>query len=266
MYQNYYQNPNNYGYGYGVQRPQARNTQPLTPEQIAKLRQNNSIFDMRIEQEDLWRAICTHKEKNGASTLVPNDDGTYTCSICGTKFHMLDVSKAEVEEAVGKIRDIMNTIKTIYLDASDEFTAKYNQMEPLLLKLPALWEIAVSDFAKYEQPTSVTMMGPGYSGFNALGSLMANPYATQYQPMNYGMPAQPAYGMPGQQPMMPGYGMPAQPAYGAPAIDPSMAGNPMAFGTPAGVPAAPVAPAPGAVPPATAPAGTEVQQQQTFNV
>ena len=278
--------PNNmYGYTYGMARPQARNTQPLTPEQIAKLRQDSNAFDMKIPAEDLWRAACTHKEKNGNGTLVLNNDGTYTCTICHETFNMCDKSRAEVESAVNVLLDMLQTSKAVYLDASEELVRQYYQMIPLLKKFPDLWDRALKNFSMYEGAmTGVNPMSTGYSAFAAYNTLTNNPYGgygymaptpmAPQQPMGY-------Y----QQPTMTPYGMP---------VDPNV--NPMAYGVPNSVPMPTVpqaAPAPGVMPgvpqmaptagvmpgvpqaapvptaPVTTPVATqqnEVQQQQTFNV
>lgn len=272
----YNQNPM-YGYGYSAPRPQARNTQPLTPEQIQKLRQDSNAFDMKVEQEDLWRAACTHKEKNGASTLVQNNDGTYTCTICHETFPMCDCDENEINEAVNKIISMLQTSKTVYLDAPEELVRQYYQMIPLLKKFPTLWKRAIQNFSMYEGTMNgVNPMSPGYSGFTAMQNLLTNPYAgyNGYQPA----PQYPQYQAP-TMPMQQPYGYAPQMTM-APQMDPM--NNPMAYGTPMQAPVAqaPVAPAPGVMPaapapapaaapaqtaPAAAPAG-EVQQQQVFNV
>lgn len=275
----------NYGSTYtAYARPQARNTQPLTPDQIAKLRQDGNAFDMKIEQEDLWRSACTHKEKNGNSTLVENQDGTFTCTICHETFKMCDNTKEEIEAAVNTLINMLQTSKTVYLDAPDALVTQYYQIIPLLKKFPDLWERAMKNFAMYDMTPGVQGMAPGYSGFAAMQTLLSNPYSGYGQPMYGQQPymAQPMYGQPTpqqapvQQPvapapgMMPPYGGYAQPVYGqAPVMDPN---NPMAYGAPT-IPAPTAAPAPGVMPqaapaPAAAPAPqqAEVQQQQVFNV
>ena len=277
-----------YGYTYGFARPQAKNTQPLTPDQIAALRRNGNAFDMKVTQEDLWAAACTHKEKNGNSTLIQNADGTWTCTICHETFKMCENSREEIEAAVNQLIDMLQTSKTIYLDAPEGLVSQYYQMIPLLRKFPDLWDRAMKNFAMYEgTATGVNPMAMGYSGFNALGALMANPYGG-FMPTMGQMPTVPGYPqpMPGypQQPAAPaapvGYpGYPTMPGY--PTQVPDMTGNPMAYGAPVGVnPAPPTAPAPGVMPgypqqpaapaaPAAAPANngqTEVQQQKVFNV
>lgn len=268
---------NQYGYSFGVARPLAKNTQPLTPEQIAKLRQDSSAFDMKVEVEDLWRAACTHKEKNGQSTLIQNNDGSWTCTICHETFNMCDCETKDIEAAVKTLCDMLQTSKTVYLDAPDDLITQYFQMIPLLKKFPSLWDRAMKNFAMYEGTANqgLNPMAPGYSGFAALQNLMTNPYAAYGYNNGYAA-QQPAAGY-GYQPQAPAYGMPMYgqqpaPVYGQPMMDPNA--NPMAYGVPGGIPAAPVAPAPGVMPgaapvataPAAAPATAEVQQQQVFNV
>ena len=278
MYQN--NNPygvqQNYGFTYGVPAPQARRTQPLTPEQIAKLRQNDNRFDMKVEVEDLWRAACTHKEKNGQSSLIDNGNGTYRCTICGEEFKMYDSSVEEIQNAVDSIINMLQTCKTIYLDAPEQLITEYMQIIPLLKKFPSLWKHAMDNFSKYDDITSgVNPISPNYaSGFATLQNLMTNPYAAyQAQPNMYGqqMPMQ-QYGY--QQPV---YNQQPPVGYNA-TVNPSV--NPMAYGMPSTVPA-PTAPAPGVMPAGAAqvptqvpaqqteqpaPVQAEVQQQQVFNV
>lgn len=266
-----YNNPestNQFGYGYGVARPQARNTQPLTQEQIQKLRTNPDAFDMKVTQEELWAAACTHKEKTGQSALRDNGDGTFTCSICHETFKLSDATEAQIEECVKAICDTLQTCKTVYLDAPDELIVQYFQMIPLLKKFPKLWNHAMRNFAQYDGYNPAMNQYPiGYSGFAAINQLMTNPYMGMNM---YGqpVPAAPGYVAP-QAPVytqQPVYGQPVAPGY-----------NPVAFGQPVNVPAPAAAPAPGVMPgmapaapvaPAAAPATqqTEVQQQQVFNV
>jgi len=270
--------PSMTGYMYPMQAAKAKNSQPLTQEQIMKLRRNANALDMRLTDEDLWRAICTHKEKDtGKSTLVANSDGTFTCSICGATFHIVELKKEDVAAKVSDLTDILQTIKTIYLDGSEDLIKQFMQILPLLDKVNLLAERAVSNFSMYDSPTNPTVQNmPNYNGFNALNNIMMNPFAAQ-QPM-YGYPQQMGYGYPQQpmyqqQPMQQapmGYGY-QQPMYQQP-VDNGM--NPMAYGAPQ-APAVPVpAPAPQAAqqPQAAAPAAApqapvkEVQQQQVFNV
>lgn len=277
---NYYPQNTQYGYGYTAPRPQARNTQPLTQEQILALRTDGKKFDMKIDQEDLWRSSCTHKEKNGASTLIQNPDGSYTCSICQATFNMVDLTPEEVEKRVKDLEDVLQTIKTIYVDAPDKLIEQYMQMIALLAKLKELWNRSIQNFSMYEGTTvgGVNQMGPGYSGFGALQSMLSNPYG------GFGAYGQqyPQYPQPTMAPQYynnggyGGYPMPAQ-QMGQPMMDPNA--NPMAYGAPQQMPMAPAvgtipnapqpqqaAPTQAPVPAPAQPQQAEVQQTQVFNV
>lgn len=277
----YYPN-NNGGYAYGVARPQPSNSQPLTQEIVNTLRQEANEFNMKIDQRDIWRAICTHRDPStGAMTLTYNADGTCTCSICGETFRMFDGDVEDVKKAVDTVKDIMQTTKTLYMDAPRAMTENYHQQIALLDKLPGLWKHSVNNFAKYENVNSpLNPMSSNYSGFGALNTLLTTPYSMYYQQPMMGqpmMPQQAPMAAPQAAPMAPAAGvMPQQPmmnpmyGYG---MDP--AANPMAYGQPM-MPqqqpmmaqqapmAAPQAAAP--APAAPAPQNNEVQQQKVYNV
>lgn len=265
----------NMGFTYTAPRPQALNSQPLTQDMANTLRQDGNEFNMKVDQREIWRAICTHKDpSNGQSTLTQNEDGTYTCSICGETFNFFEGTKDDIDNAVKVIIDMMQTCKTIYLDAPNAMTEQYYQQIPLLRRFASLWQHAVNNFAKYENYANpLVPISGNYGGFNAINQLLTNPYGFGYQP--YGQ-------MPMQQPMMQSYyGQPMQ----QPMMQPQMpmqqsqqmyqnnfngmnpVENPMGFNAP--VPGVmPSAPQPTAAPAPAAPAtqGGEIQQQKVYNV
>lgn len=278
-YQQQYGTPAQYGVGIPTM-PKAKYTQPLTPEQISKLRSSGDAFKIEVSQEDLWRAACTHKE-NGQPTLVSEGVNPETgneilrCTICGETFEMVDASKEEVQKAVDLICNLLQTSKTMYLDAPVQLVEQYYQMLPLLKMFPKLYERSQKNFAMYENAMGVgaNPTAVGTNGFQMMGAMLSNPYSA----MGYGapMPMGPQYPQYPQgyapQPMAP---QPAQPYPGYPqqypqqAYNPAMyGGNPMMYNSGAVAPAP--APAPGVVPqaPAAPTDGTaEVQQQKQFNV
>lgn len=265
----------NYGMAYTAPRPQALNSQPLTQDIVNTLRQDGNEFNMKVDQKEIWRAVCTHKDPtNGQSTLVYNaEDGTYTCSICGETFNFFEGNKSDIEAAVKVLTDMMQTCKTVYLDAPNTMTEQYYQMIPLLRRFPALWQHAMNNFAKYENCSNpLAPVNGNYAGFNAINQLLTNPYGFNYNQPYYGnqqmgMAPQmaPQYGYAPQQPMM-GQPMPAQPQqmmYQNGMMDP----NPMAYAPAPGVmPAAPQPTAAPAAPVAPAAQGGEIQQQKVYNV
>jgi len=142
-------------YGMGMpQMPKAKYTQPLTPEIISKLRSSGDSMKIEVSQEDLWRAACTHKE-NGVTTLVTDGTNPDTgnpivhCTICGESFEMVDAKKEEVEKAVALIINLLQTSKTMYLDAPENLVKQYYQMLPLLKMFPKLYERSQKNFDMY---------------------------------------------------------------------------------------------------------------------
>jgi len=208
-------NPNNFGVNpymmggpqYAVQ-PQARMTQPLTVEQIKLLRNQTPAFTLDVSDEDMLRSRCTHKTLDGKFATVLNNDpeGTVTCSICGAKFSLMEVAKESAEEAVRIIIDLLQSIKTYYVDMPDSVAIQFFQMIPFIEKIPKLYEIALNNFNKYDG-AGMGNQSPNMYGFNMLGAI-TSPMAYQMggMPMSPGMPMG---GYPMQQPMMGGY--PIQP-------------------------------------------------------
>lgn len=246
----------NYGYPQpGVQyaqRPVAKMTQTLTPEQIKKLKNTGGTFDLQVSQTDMLKAICTHKE-NGNIVLVENNDGTVTCPICGATFTVMAVEQEQVQDATRVVFDVLQTIKTMYLDIPEDVATQYFQLLPLLEKMPKLYQIAMSNFNKYDNPNQFQNTGSPY-GFNMLSAVTNPAYGMGMQPMMAPNMYQP---QPFQQPYQP--------------QQPMMGNNPFGYGYPQG--------APGMMPMATEqtqPAeaktdGDASQQQQvttqkTFNV
>jgi len=198
--------------------PQARMTQPLTVEQIKLLRNQTPAFTLDVSEEDMLRSRCTHKTLDGKFATVLNNDaeGTVTCSICGAKFSLMEVAKESAEEAVRIIVDLLQSIKTYYVDMPDSVAIQFFQMIPFIEKIPKLYEIALNNFNKYDG-AGMGNQSPNMYGFNMLGAITS--------PMAYqGFGSQPMMGgggYPMQQPMMNG-GYPMQP------------GQPMGMGNPFG--------------------------------
>lgn len=281
----YAQNPMSYANPYGTTyavagRPQAKNSQPLTQEEINHLKSMSGAenLDIKVSTDDLLIAKCTHREKSGASSLINVGGNRWRCTICGQEFNMFDGTVEDVTNAVNSMVDILQTAKTIYLDAPDNLTAQYYQQIPLLQKLPKIFQASLNNFSKYENwQQAPEFTGNGYyPGFTAMHNLLTGQFMPGMAP-GYGY-QQPAYGY--QQPMQAGYApapvvtpQPTAGYYQQPVMQQyDASGNPLAYGAPVAAPA-PVAPAPGVMPgapvaaPAAAPAAqTEVSQTAVFNV
>lgn len=280
MYQNnYYNGMSQYGAQFGVgvpTRPNAKFTQPLTPEVISKLRSTGDILKIEVSQEDLWRAACTHKE-NGNITLVSDGINPDTgrervhCTICGKAFDIVEADAASVNKTVDEMINLLQNAKLMYLDASPELIKQYFQMLPLLELFPKMYERSQKNFDQYAMAQGMVPgnTAVGTNGFAMMNGMLQNPYMAAYG-YGYQTPApvpqpNPYMGqVPMQQPMMP-----QQPnmMYGG---APQFAGNPFMYnGAPMQQPVAAPAPAPaaGTVPPAVpATDDGQVSQQKTFNV
>lgn len=224
------------GYGYGMypnqpgtnygQFPTAKMTQPLTPEQIRELRSTGSGFSLKVDPIEILRSHCTHKD-NGNIALVKNGDGSSTCSICGATFNLVDKDIEEVQAVVQAVIDILQSVKTYYLDIPENYVKDYFNMIPYLEKLPKFFEVALHNFAKYENGAflnqnnnmfgfqmlnALTSPGYGQMGGGMMGGQPQMGMAPAYQPQAYGQ--QPQMGMApapgynpfgGVQPMNQGY-------------------------------------------------------------
>lgn len=217
-----------------AQMSQPKMTQTLTPEQINRLRQSGGGFSLQIPENEMLAALCTHKN-NGQFDMIRNQDGTVTCKICGQTFNLLKRDQAEVKEATEVILDFLQSTKTMYLDIPEETARQYFQIIPLVNRLPALYKLAVDDFAKYNGNSDLYNQNANSGGFSALANLVS-------PAMGMGMPVMGGGMMPGyngypnmgyQQPQQ----MPMQPMQQAPVQQTPMGGNPFGY---YGAPAAPM--------------------------
>lgn len=214
-----YAYPNNFGPGMvpNPNMPVAHAKSWLTPEQRSSLQKTVQKFNLAASEEDITRGNCNHYNENGTCALVKDPDGSdgYTCAICGTHFNMRDFTKEEVQNATDNILDILNNIKVMYLSLDPSAATTYFQIIPFVEKVPKLYDIASTDFKKYD---SAAMYINGTNRTNAFDNFRAmnNPgmfgaFGGFQQPM-YG---QPMYGAAPQ--MNPQYGynpQMANPMYG----------------------------------------------------
>lgn len=244
MYENMYYNAANGYYGTypntTIPEPMkpALMTQPLTPEEMSILTDKGGAFSIKVTQEDMYKAYCTHK-KNGKIVATANPDGTFTCPICGETFEFRSMDKDSVTEDINKVIDDMQTIKLTFLDIGTEVARQYFPIIPLLKKLPQLASMAAANWAKYENPNYQDqnvvapygmaaynqLMGGGammgmYGGAMPVAPMMGQPIMAQ-APVYYdayGRPMAPAQVQPqqqvvqGQQMVYPNMGQVAAPA------------------------------------------------------
>lgn len=224
MFNNNFNN-NQMGTMYGQQKL-PNMSQPIDKEKYDIIRQKSPQFSLAVNEEDLYRSICTHKSIDGSNniTLVentnPNLRGDTMCTVCGETFNYIDFSEAEVQEAVDTVIDILQTIKTRYLDLPVATIQEYFPIIALLKKIPKLYTMSNRDFSKYGNNNVNPMNNNGLlNNYNMLRSGM------QFAPnpimggMNPGMMNGGFNNM--NQNMNNGFGMPQQNMYGGnPLTDP----------------------------------------------
>lgn len=164
----------------------------LPAEDYALLQKGLSQFKLSVTKEELAKGQCNHYDRNGNPTLVPDPDGSggCTCTTCGTHFYTKDFTPEEIKNATDNILDILNTIKIMYLSIDPNAALDYFQIIPFIEKIPALYNIAVQDFKRYE---GIDSFVPGANGYNV------NPFNI------YAMMTQPGWGMVPPQQQMYGY-------------------------------------------------------------
>lgn len=158
-------------------------TQPLTPAEIAQLKQKGPAFSLAVDPIEMTASKCTHKENN-AFNVSQNADGSLHCNICGANFRA-DWTQQDVEGAARVMEDILQTIKLQYLTIPEGVATQYFAMIPLLRKAPKLYEIAANEFAKNEQGNPIYDQN-SQRGF-AMLNMLANPMAMYNPAMMSGM-------------------------------------------------------------------------------
>lgn len=203
---------NNYPFvaqGYNMVPQKPKNTNPITNEQLAELRQKGGGLSLAPTKEEMYQAMCTHRDLvTGESRLVENGDGTVTCTMCGSTFRILNVDQEQVKEAIELAADVLENTKVLYLDIPEQVCKDYFKILPFLKKAPDLYKVASDNFKQYEGINPMS-----YEGSNnifARYNMMTGPTMPQYgyaqQPMAQPQYYQPMYAQPmGQVPMMTEY-------------------------------------------------------------
>lgn len=200
------------GYAYNGTPVAPKMTNPLKPEELEALKTNNR-FTLNITPQELAEGICTHKDpKTGSYATVQNADGTVTCSICHQTFDPNKVANVEyVQNVVDEFVNVLQTCKLLGLDFNDEVIRGMFQMQPFVKKLPELFKMAQTSFARYNDASTYNYQVQNPNPWGLYNQMMVGqPMFMQpqmQQPVNYG--TQPmGYGQQPQQPM--GFGMPQQ--------------------------------------------------------
>lgn len=201
--------PNN-AYGYqtmGFNNMQAPSNQnALTAEEIQALKncRPQSTLSVSVDQNDVLRSICCHKE-NGRDVVIAVSDGSGNvyCPICNAIWQPEMMTEEEVKELVDKLIAQMQNAKWAG-DLPTNLTRELFTLIPLLQQYPKIHKYAMDTFNKYYtsrgmiqgQDTTV------YGMFNNLfgngspigyGGMQMNGYYNQQQPPMYQQPQQQGY-------------------------------------------------------------------------
>lgn len=237
MFNNNFNGAQQMGYGIpqGTGYQYTGNPQPikiqnnLSDDEIQHLIKNENTFSLMLTNEEKLRACCNHRWPNGTDAITETPDGKCRCQICGYEFIPLDanINQGTLQEYVDNILDVLQTIKILYLNMPAESAREFFVIIPLIEKIPRLFELAVKNWAKYENfdPYRFNDKNMGTMAlFNMLAASLNNgagfvqqPQQTAQQPMG-GMPQMnmgqmPPYGMGYAQPMSNGFGYNGAPGY-----------------------------------------------------
>ena len=230
----YYQQPNYgyYNYPYGSYQPQVvnqplvmNNVNALNDEEIRILENSRpKTLSINIDQNDVYRSICTHK-KNGRDVVQRLSDGSgdVWCPICNARWKPQMIDNDELETIIKTLDDQMQNAKWIG-DLPIELTRELFTMEPMIKQYPKIHKYAIENFRKYFNQNAIinaadsssqaqynSLFGPG----NGIGYANPGYYQQQY------MPAQP------QQPdIYYGQQMGMPPVNGNPCVNPMQATMP----------------------------------------
>ena len=172
---------------YGYQQPKvAAFTQGLTPEEIAQARKNQvQSFTLDIPEAESLSNRCTHRLPEAKSFAINNAG---FCSICGAKvnFNIDELrNKPKIQAMVDEIVNILEMVKTSYVDLPHQFINQYFPIIAYLKRLPALADAGLKNIESYNRNANVGTQNPYGSTAGVYASLMGHPYAQQA--MNIGM-------------------------------------------------------------------------------
>lgn len=238
---------NTYGYpmggyptnGYYYQEaPKVSMTQGITPEEMKTLSTKSSGFNLNIPEEEMLRSFCTHRYENRYA-VTEDDEGNYTCAICGTKFKGFNGTTAEAREVANNMVDLMETIKMRALTLPPKTIRDVNQIIPIIKRIPDLYDQSLNDFKRsFGNQNNGYIYGQDTNAFAAYQN-MVNPmagngyYDPALQQPVFG--AQPMYQQPMyQQPMyqQPAYQQPMNQQFTQPMYQqPQQQGNPFNVGS-----------------------------------
>lgn len=195
-----------YGYGYPNYAPVVpnqmnlpRNIQALTDEEVNVLKNSRpaNIINIAVDDKDVLRAMCTHKQNSQDVVQLVNDgSGDVWCPICQERWNPEQLNKEEVEELVNRLINQMQNAKWVG-DLPVELTRQLFTLMPLLKKYPEIHAYAMDNFNKFSSQNPY-VSAQDASVYGAYNSLFAPSYGAYMNPQ---MPYQPVNPQ-AQQPQM----------------------------------------------------------------
>lgn len=222
MYNQNFYNPAAYNMGgaaaYG--RIPTKFNNPLTQEELNSLLNNGgSGFNLKITADDKAKGICTHKDpRNGQSSAILQNDGSFKCYICGESFKLVE-NPEMVQKITEEFLNILQTIKSFYVDIPDNVARSFFAILPLVKQVPALYKLAQEHFNKFDQAGMGLNMTGNVNPWQAYSAIQGMPNGFNQPMMQQGMMG----GMP-MDPTMGGMmnGMQQGMMQGQPMMDPNM--------------------------------------------
>ena len=161
-------------YNNNQQQQQKKVTSWLDKDVINQLRKKEEGWNLAVTEEEANRARCNHYDENGNPALIPNVDGTYTCSICGYTFNIMEnYADQEVEQSCRVVEDLLQTIKIMYINLDPTVGREFFQILAFIKKIPKLYRVA-SNFWKKMQGGNVYQQGNQMNAFTIFNAL-SNP-------------------------------------------------------------------------------------------
>lgn len=213
-----------------MQMPKQHNN--LSAEEIKSL-QSHETFSLRMTSEEKTRSACNHRTADGMQdSLIAEPDGSYRCTICGARFFPVEpgTSKEDIQDAVDRVLDILQTTKMLYINMPPEAAKEYYQIIPLIQRIPELFKISADTYSRYERGSnwSYNSRNCGAASlYNMVTGGMPYQQPTSFDPMGQPYQQQGYY----QQPMAAPQGYQQNPNVPVGAVAPGVnpfVGQPMA--------------------------------------
>lgn len=196
---------------YGQQKIKPKFRNPLTAEERAALTKTRDAFNLKVTDEEMGVAVCTHKiDGTSQYDVDPLGDGRVICRTCKT---IMDpdavVNEERVQAAVDEVLNYLQCAKLIDSGLNAEIIRNYFPMIAYIKKLPQLIRILFAEYKKIyfsQDPTLVRQPGNNiWSMYDAIsnpnvpvGGGYNYDYMAQQQQTMFG--GSPFYDMGQQQP------------------------------------------------------------------